>query len=92
MPKANGAMSKYAAADGKHYWNCWTNNYRPAEDGYITHAFCEEDKGPRALCGAKTVEGGGLSIPHDIARPGCIKCHHIMKKRGALLEDNGESN
>jgi hypothetical protein len=75
----------YVAPDGKHYWNCWTWNYSRREDGYIIHAFCEENKTGRALCGVWSREGGGLSIPNDLRFPSCLRCRRIMEKRGALL-------
>lgn len=74
----------YRAADGKHYWNCWTHNYSAARDGYCIHAFCEEDRTGRALCGVRTADGGGLSFPHDDDAPSCLKCRRIMQKRGAI--------
>lgn len=77
----------YVAADGKHYWNCWTTNYQPERDGYCIHAFCEEDLGTRALCGAKISEGGGQSVPREEI-PSCLKCRRIMIKRGALNDQN----
>jgi hypothetical protein len=76
---------KYAAIDGKHYWNCWTSNYQPERDGYCIHAFCEEDRTGRALCGVRQIEGGGQSFPNDVPTPSCLKCRRIMIKRGAIL-------
>lgn len=80
-------MSKrtyFQADDGKHYWNCWTRNYQPDRDGYCMHAFCEEDRTGRALCGVKTSDGGGLSYPNELDAPSCRKCRKIMQKRKAL--------
>lgn len=76
--------ANYAAADGKHYWNCWTRNYQPERDGYCIHVFCEEDKSERTLCGVVAADGGGLSCPLE-AVPSCRRCQKIMVKRGALL-------
>lgn len=70
-------------------WNCWTANYRPKEDGYVTHAFEEFLPKPdkrntgRALCGVRTAEGGGLNL-HDEWEPGCIRCRNILRKRGLM--------
>lgn len=72
------------AFDGKHYWNCWTRNYQSARDGYCIHAFCEEDRTEKTLCGVVATEGGGQSFPHDENQPSCLKCRRIMFKRGAL--------
>lgn len=72
-----------AASDGKHYWNCWTSNYRPESDGYIIHAFCEEDKTGRALCGCRCQNGGGVSFPSE-GRPSCFRCQRSMEFRGVL--------
>jgi len=80
---AIGKKSDWRALDGKHYWNCWTNNYQLDRDGYCIHAFCEEDKTGRALCGVKTQDGGGVSFPLE-GRPSCIRCERVMKKRGVL--------
>jgi len=74
----------YKASDGKHYWNCWTNNYLASRDGYCQHAFCEEDRTGKTLCGAVSQEGGGISIPNELDKPSCLKCSAIMLKRGAL--------
>lgn len=70
------------ASDGKHYWNCWTGNYRPEDDGYIIHAFCEEDKTGRALCGVRCQNGGGISFPSE-GKPSCFKCLKIFDSRNA---------
>lgn len=56
---------EYVANDGKHYWNVWTNNYQRERDGYCIHAFCEEDRTGRTLCGVIGQEGGGESFPKD---------------------------
>jgi len=87
IPADGSAPSIYAAPDGKHYWNCWTNNYRPERDGYIIHVFCEEDRTGRTLCGCLTSDGGGESYPRD-GVPSCRRCKTIMKKRGALDKPN----
>lgn len=73
----------YAALDGRHYWNCWTSNYQRHRDGYCIHAFCEEERTGRTLCGVRSSEGGGLSFPKD-GEPSCIRCLGTMTKRGAL--------
>lgn len=78
------AESKYAALDGKHYWNCWTRNYQPERDGYCIHAFCEEDRTGRTLCGVIANDGGLQSFPHDEDQPSCLKCRAIMIKRKAI--------
>lgn len=75
---------KYVAPDGRHYWNCWTSNYRQERDGYCIHAFCEEDRTGRTLCGVRSSDGGGESFPKD-GRPSCTKCRRTMTNRGALL-------
>lgn len=69
-----------AASDGKHYWNCWTSNYLPREDGYRIHAFCEEDRKGRTLCGVRAQNGGGVSFPHE-GKPSCHRCLKIFNKR-----------
>lgn len=79
----------YKAADGKHYWNCWTNNYQVSRDGYCQHAFCEEDRTGKTLCGVVSREGGGISIPNELDKPSCLKCRAIMLKRGALRPNAG---
>lgn len=82
---------KYAAKDGKHYWNGWTNNYRVSRDGYCNHAWCEEDsKKGKALCGVKLMEGGGMGIPHELDHPSCLKCRRTMIKRGAISGEKVE--
>ena len=86
----NGKPDPYVAPDGKHYWNCWTANYRPKEDGFIIHAWCDEDKTGRALCGVKSSDGGGMSFPRE-GIPGCIRCRKTMEKRGALSLHNVKS-
>ncbi len=80
-------IDSYRAPDGLHYWNCWTSNYRRADDGYTIHAFCEEDRTGRALCGVRTAEGGGESFPRD-GWPSCVRCKATMVKRGALVVDS----
>lgn len=82
----HGAVGKQdlRARDGKHYWNGWTSNYQPSRDGYCIHAFCEEDKTGRALCGVTLSQGGFQSFPHDIDRPSCLKCRRVMERRGVL--------
>ncbi len=75
---------RYKALDGKHYWNCWTRNYQADRDGYAQHAFCEEDRSGRALCGVVAAQGGAQSYPHEIDQPSCLKCCAIMVKRGAI--------
>lgn len=82
----------YKATDGKHYWNCWTNNYQADRDGYCQHAFCEEDKTGKTLCGVATQGGGGISIPNELDSPSCLKCRRIMEKRGALPSRPGKSD
>lgn len=83
MSKRTPKSDPYVAADGKHYWNCWTNNYQRSRDGYCIHAFCEEDQTGRMLCGAVGAEGGGESFPKD-GQPSCLKCRRIMDRRGVL--------
>ncbi len=85
MSTRHAPVSKYAAPDGKHYWNCWTNNYQAVRDGYCIHVFCEEDRTGRTCCGVIAQQGGGESYPLD-GRPSCLKCRRIMIKRGALLD------
>lgn len=83
-PALAGAQgSAYAAHDGKHYWNCWTENYQWRRDGYCIHVFCEEDKTGRTLCGVVASNGGGEAYPRDGA-PSCRKCLSAMQRRGAL--------
>ena len=74
---------QYAARDGRHYWNGWTRNYQWHRDGYCIHAFCEEDKTGRALCGVRLNEGGGMSFPLE-GVPSCLRCHKTMEKRGLI--------
>lgn len=79
-----GNLGSYAASDGKHYWNCWTSSYRKDVDGYIEHAFCEEERTGRALCGSKFQDSGLVSIPHELDEPSCLKCAAIMRRRGLI--------
>lgn len=81
--KARTRPDRYVAPDGKHYWNCWTSNYQPDRDGYVIHAFCEEDRTGRTLCGVTSSDGGGESFPLD-GQPSCRRCKGTMVKRGAL--------
>lgn len=78
-----GKKDDWRASDGKHYWNCWTSNYQPERDGYCIHAFCEEDKAGRTLCGVKAENGGGVSFPSE-GKPSCLKCERAMIRRGVL--------
>lgn len=78
------AVKSYVASDGKHYWNGWTGAYRVQHGTHMTHAFCDEDKTVRSLCGVEIAEGGGLSIPSE-TKPGCLKCYRILIKRGITL-------
>lgn len=84
--KDGETRDEYAALDGNHYWNAWTRNYRWDGDGYIQHAFCQEDRSGRTLCGVVALDGGGLSYPNDLDRPSCMKCRQIMVKRGAIRD------
>lgn len=88
---SKNSKGSLAAPDGKHYWNVWTSNYRRSDDGYIQHAFCEEDRTGRTLCGRVAMEGGGLSFPHELRRPSCKQCQAVMERRGALLQDTQPS-
>lgn len=81
------------------YFNGWSNNYRPQEDGYRTHAFEDTESSGRAICGVQLMEGGGLEIPTEVI-PGCRRCQRILFKRGVIkmagdmivsaLPENGE--
>ena len=73
----------YVARDGKHYWNCWTRNYQPDRQGYCIHAFCEEDRTGRTLCGVVASQGGGESFPAD-GQPSCYRCARTMRNRGVI--------
>lgn len=78
----------YVALDGKHYWNSWTRNYQPDRDGFCQHAFCEEDRTGRTLCGVVSAQGGGLAYPKELDQPSCLKCRRIMVRRGAIKDQN----
>lgn len=77
------ADKKFIAADGKNYWNCWTRNYQMDRDGYCIHAFCEQDRTGRTLCGAKINETGLESVPSE-GKPSCHRCTKIMQKRRVM--------
>lgn len=83
LPMNRRLRENLAALDGKHYWNCWTNNYRPERDGYCIHVFCEEDRTGRTLCGCISSDGGGESYPLE-GMPSCLRCLRIMKSRSAI--------
>jgi len=72
------------AADGKHYWNCWTRTYNSSVDGYIEHAFCEEENTGKTLCGCRFEDTGLISIPHELSLPTCLKCRKIMENKNLL--------
>lgn len=66
--------------DPTRYWNTWSNNYCPERDGYCIHVFDENEPTGRALCGAPSVEGGGLNLTET--HVSCKRCQSILRKRG----------
>lgn len=64
------------------YWIAWSHNYRPRDDGYITHAW--DHNGRRTLCGVTVQDSGGESIVAGEAEPGCIRCRRKLRSLAVL--------
>jgi len=79
----NEMNTALAITDPTRYWNCWSSNYQPERDGYCIHVFDENSTKGTALCGAPSMEGGGLNLTET--HVSCRRCQASLRKRGVAF-------